>query len=258
MQNSSRLDEKIAVKRSRSSSGMRSSPTSASTRASHSSHESSRSKSRDGAVPFLLRRTATSTSGDQRERARPQKPAQLAAFARDRLDGGRSRLGKRDARARDGVHERREVGLVADQHEVVAVAPVEAREVADLDAEQRRVAGQRSPEFLGDDLGGLVGARVRARDDALGIDPERGERAPGGARGAATRGHEATLGIGRAERAILGLSVSDEDQRHGPSIVPAARRENSRHALGHRFFTARSRSAAGGRGARRAIAILPR
>ena len=87
-----------------------------------------------------------------------------------------------------------------------------------------------------DDLGRLVGARVRARDDALRVDLQRGQRAGRGARGAAPCGHERTLGIGRAERAILGLRMSDEDDCHGASIDRGAR-----SAHGHRFTSGPSR-----------------
>ena len=42
-------------------------------------------------------------------------------------------------------HERRELWLVADQHEIVAVALGQARELVRVEAEQRRVFGERRP-----------------------------------------------------------------------------------------------------------------
>ncbi len=171
------------------------------------------------------------SSCDQCECARAQEPAQLAALAGDRLDRGRSRLGERDAHARDGVEEHREIGLVADEHEVVAVALGERRR----DRRPRRRAAPQSsatgaPSSSRDDLGRLVCARVRARHDALRLDLQRRQRAARGARGAPPCGHERTLGIGRAERAILGLRMSDEDDCHGVSIDLSAGRHGA--ALG--------------------------
>ena len=66
-----------------------------------------------------------------------------------------------------GEHERREVRLVADEHEVVAVALGQAREIAGLEAEQGGIVGERRAQLVRDDLGRLVRTRVRARDDAL-------------------------------------------------------------------------------------------
>ena len=84
-------------------------------------------------------------------------------------------------------------------------------------------------------------------------------RAPaGGARRAAPGGHERSLGIGRAERAILGLRMSDEDDCHVPSIDPrggrAERARSDWSPVVHRSFTIRS--GARPRGAR-VVAILP-
>ena len=87
-----------------------------------------------------------------------------------------------------------------------------------LEAEQRGVVGERRAELVRDDLGGLVRTWIRARDDGLRLDLERSQRPARRAGGPSPCGHEHTLGIGRAERAILGLSVSDEDDCHGPSI----------------------------------------
>ncbi len=171
-------------------------------------------------------------SCDQCECTRAQEPAQLAALAGDRLDRGRAGLGKRDARARDGVDERREIGLVADEHEIVAVALGQAGEIVGLDAEQRRSrrpAARRSSSAM-------ISAVSWARGYGLvtthcGSTLQRRQRAARGARGAAPRGHERTLGIGRAERAILGLSVSDEDDCHGRQHRPAARTREPRSRL---------------------------
>ena len=54
---------------------------------------------------------SASARGRRNQRSSPRWPAM-------RLDRRRAGLGKRDARARDGVQEHREVGLVADEHEV--------------------------------------------------------------------------------------------------------------------------------------------
>ena len=78
------------------------------------------------------------SSCDQCECAGAQEPPQLAVPAGDRIDCRCSRLRKRDVHARDVVEQGRQIRLVADEHEIVAVALGEAREIVRLDAEQRR------------------------------------------------------------------------------------------------------------------------
>ncbi len=69
-------------------------------------------------------------SCDQRECAGAEEPAQLAARSREGIDQRSAGLRKRDAGARERVDELREVGIVADQQEVVAVALDQARETS--------------------------------------------------------------------------------------------------------------------------------
>jgi len=144
---------------------------------------------------------------------------------------------------------------VADEQQLVAVALDQPGEIVRLDAEQDRVLGERHAELGGHQLGGLVGTRVGARDDALRLDLERDQGTPRGACGAAPCRHQPALRIGSAERAILGLSVSDEDDCHGPSIdrTPGARTSSGRLVTGSSPFV----HPANARRRTRAIAILP-
>jgi hypothetical protein len=55
------------------------------------------------------------------------------------------------------------------------------------------------------------------------------QRLAGRAGGAAACRHETPLRVGCAERAILGLSVSDEDDCHDPSIDRSNARAETMH-----------------------------
>ena len=178
MQNSSRLDEKMAVKRSRSSSGMRSSPASSSTRASHSSHESSRSKSRDCSALFLGRRTAITrprrsarARGRRNQRSSPRSPA-IGSIAAAPALGNETRA---PVTACSSTERSGSWPTSTSSSPWRSVSPARSSTSTPSSA---GVVGQRRAELLRDDLGGLVGARVRARHDALRLDLESRQRAP--------------------------------------------------------------------------------
>ena len=260
MQNSSRLDEKIAEKRSRSSSGTR----------------SSRGQLEHAGVPLEPRQLAVE---EARLLVRPSSRRRTAIrlpprSVRVRAGAGTSaarRAGRRSARSRAAPalgNETRapvtactsagEVGLVADEHEVVAVALGQPGEIAGLDAEQRR---RRRPAAR-PARRAMISAVSWARGYGLvtthcGSTLQRRQRPARGARGASPCGHERTLGIGRAERAILGLSVSDEDDCHGVSIdlPPDATEPRSRLVTGS--SPNRSPSALTCRSNALVVAILP-
>ena len=95
------------------------------------------------------------------------------------------------------AYKRREVGVVTDEHEAVAVvAREQAIEGGLVEAgRQRVVLEQRDSELGRRKLGRLEGTHEGARNDAVRPDPERTQRPPGIAGLALALGYEGALGV---------------------------------------------------------------